>query len=68
MDDSDSRESIKYRLLGSGDVLRSWGPGYIMHLKSELRSEVPRLEVLVAVAHSGSRGGLRLECSVTLPS
>ncbi|KAJ4849026.1 hypothetical protein Tsubulata_049971 [Turnera subulata] len=37
-------ESIKYRLLGSGGVLRSWGPGYIMHLKSELRSEVPRLE------------------------
>ncbi|KAJ4844151.1 hypothetical protein Tsubulata_043000, partial [Turnera subulata] len=30
-------ETIKYRLLGSGDVLRSWGPGYVKCTESRIR-------------------------------
>ncbi|KAJ4829010.1 hypothetical protein Tsubulata_030645 [Turnera subulata] len=50
---SSPEECIKYRLLGSGDVLRlrgsadvlrSWGPGYVMQLKSELLQECRRLK------------------------
>ncbi|KAJ4839249.1 hypothetical protein Tsubulata_042389 [Turnera subulata] len=36
--------SLKYRLLGSGAPLRSWGPGYIMRLRLQIKPVVQRLE------------------------